>query len=258
MFDPVFLSHGSPTLPFDDEPARDFLKALANGRERPKAILMVSAHWETQRPTVNAVAINDTIHDFFGFLPELYQLYYPAPGSAELAERVADLLAKAGIASDIDRQRGLDHGAWVPLMLAYPKTDIPVVQLSVQSHLGPGHHLEVGRALAPLREEGVWIMASGSYTHDLSSLRSYAGQPEPAWVSDFADWFDCALAEGRTSDLIAYRKLAPHAVRNHPTEEHLLPLYVALGAAGPNVKACKLHQSTTFGVLRMDAYSFSG
>jgi 4,5-DOPA dioxygenase extradiol len=165
-------------------------------------------------------------------------------------------LADAGLSAATDNSRGLDHGAWVPLLLAWPDADIPVVQLSVQSQLGPGHHLEVGRAIAPLVDEGVLILASGSYTHDLSSWRGQAGMTEPEWVTDFADWFDAALTEGRTCDLLAYRRLAPNAQRNHPTEEHLLPLFVALGAAGPNAFAERLHASNTYGVLRMDAYAF--
>ena len=253
---PLFLSHGAPTLPFEDVGAREFLSGLATTLPRPRAILVISAHWETPVPTVNAVARNETIHDFAGFPAELYALTYPAPGDPELAERVAGLLAEAGLPVAVDTRRGLDHGAWVPLMLAWPEADIPVVQLSVQSYLGPGHHLGLGRALAPLTSEDVLIIGSGSFTHDLSSWRGHAGQAEPEWVTQFADWFDRALTEGRTPDLLAYRDLAPHAARNHPTEEHLLPLFVALGAAGPGAQAEHLHASNTYGVLRMDAYAF--
>ncbi len=207
-------------------------------------------------PTVNAVEKNATIHDFSGFPDALYQMHYPAPGDVQLADRVIDLLAEAGLSAATDASRGLDHGAWVPLMLAWPDADIPVVQLSVQSQLGPGHHLEVGRAIAPLAREGVLIIASGSYTHDLSSWRGQAGMAEPEWVTDFADWFDEALTGGHACDLLAYRRLAPNAQRNHPTEEHILPLFVALGAAGADVAAERLHSSNTYGVLRMDAYAF--
>jgi 4,5-DOPA dioxygenase extradiol len=256
MHPPIFLSHGAPTLPFEDAAARDFLRGLSASQPQPRAILMVSAHWETRIPTVNAVARNETIHDFRGFPDTLYQLSYPAPGDPELAARVIDLLGSAGLPSTVDSQRGLDHGAWVPLMLAWPGTDIPVVQLSVQSSLGPGHHLELGQALAPLTREGVQIIGSGSFTHDLSSWRQFDGSQEPDRVGAFADWFHAALVEQRTCDLLAYRRLAPHAARNHPTEEHILPLFVALGAAGPGAAAQRLHSSTTHGVLRMDAYSF--
>jgi 4,5-DOPA dioxygenase extradiol len=256
MVRPIFISHGAPTLPFEDVAARRFLEGLSALMPRPRAILVVSAHWETRTPTLNAVARNCTIHDFSGFPAELYRLQYPAPGDPELAERVSDLLGQAGLPTAINRQRGLDHGAWVPLMLAWPQADIPVLQLSVQGNLGPGHHLEVGRALAPLTEDDVLIAGSGSFTHDLSSWRGQAGMAEPEWVTQFADWIDLALVGGRTCDLLAYRQLAPHAVRNHPTEEHLLPLFVSLGAAGPGAPVQRLHASNTYGVLRMDAYAF--
>lgn len=256
MVRPIFLSHGAPTLPFEDVAARRFLEGLSAHMPRPRAILAVSAHWDTRTPTVNAVVQNGTIHDFSGFPAELYRLHYPAPGDPELAERLADLLGQAGLPAAIDRRRGLDHGAWVPLMLAWPEADIPVVQLSIQGNLGPGHHLEVGRALASLIEEGVLIVGSGSFTHDLSSWRGQAGMTEPEWVTQFADWFDVGLVNGHTSDLLAYRQLAPHAVRNHPTEEHLLPLFVSLGAAGLGAPVQRLHASNTYGVLRMDAYAF--
>ena len=176
MLRPLFLSHGAPTLPLEDVAARYFLEGLAPTIPRPRAILVVSAHWETRIPTVNAVEKNETIHDFAGFPEALYRLSYPAAGSAELAERVVDLLGDAGLSAATDNARGLDHGAWVPLMLIWPDADIPVVQLSVQSQLGPGHHLEVGRAIAPLTREGVLIIASGSYTHDLSSWRGQQGK----------------------------------------------------------------------------------
>lgn len=253
---PIFLSHGAPTLPFEAVPARDFLQGLSSLMPRPRAILVVSAHWETRIPTLNSVVQNATLHDFSGFPDALYRLTYPAPGDPGLAGRTVDLLAAAGLSATIDVRRGLDHGAWVPLMLAWPQADIPVVQLSVQSQLGPEHHLEVGRAIAPLTGEDVLILASGCFTHDLSSWRGQAEMAEPSWITDFADWFHAALSGGRIPDLLAYRRLAPNAARNHPTEEHLLPLFVALGAAGGGASARRVHQSTTYGVLRMDAYEF--
>jgi len=169
----LFLSHGAPTLPLTDTPARDFLKALAGRIERPRAILVISAHWETAVPTVNAIDSNKTIHDFGGFPRALYDLRYPAPGSPTVGARVADLLRAGGFDCNIDRRRGLDHGAWVPLLLMYPQADIPVLQLSVQPHLGPEHHLRVGRALAPLRREGILIVGSGGFTHDLAEFRGH-------------------------------------------------------------------------------------
>ena len=253
----LFLSHGAPTLPLTDTPARDFLTELGSGLTRPKAILVVSAHWETDRPAVNAVAWNETIHDFYGFPRALYDLRYPAPGSPQLADEIARYLRRAGFECDIDTKRGLDHGAWVPLSLIYPAADIPVVELSVQPRLGPEHHLRVGRALAPLREEGVLIIGSGSFTHDLSEFRGRElNEASPPWVTQFADWFDAALTRGRTDDLIHYADHAPYARKNHPTEEHLLPLFAALGAGGDATPPRRIHASSTYSVLRMDVYAF--
>jgi len=253
----LFLSHGAPTLPLTDTPARTFLNNAGRTLERPKAILVVSAHWETETPAVNAVALNETIHDFGGFPRALYELKYPAPGAPALAAAIATTLREAGFTCAIDTKRGLDHGAWVPLLLMYPQADIPVLQLSVQPHLGPLHHLRVGRALAALRQQGVLIIGSGSFTHDLSEFRGH-GPNDAAldWVNSFADWFHSALTKNETDALIDYRRQAPFAAKNHPTEEHLLPLYATLGAAGDDARAERLHASATYSVLRMDVYAF--
>lgn len=258
----LFLSHGSPMLPLLRTPARDFLAGLGAWVEarhgRPSAILVASAHWETAAPEVSAPAVNATIHDFYGFPPALYALTYPAPGAPALAERVDGLLSTAGVAGGIDHERGLDHGAWCPLLMAWPEADIPVAQISLQSHLGPDHHRRIGEALRPLRDEGVLIVGSGSWTHD---LRRFRGQPidapETADVAAFSTWMDQAVMEGRQADLLAYRTRAPYAVNQHPTEEHLLPLFVALGAGGPDAKPERLFSGTNYGILRMDAYAFA-
>ena len=258
MMPSLFLSHGAPTLALDPVPARDFLVGLGQTVGRPRAIVVASAHWETDVPTVNAVTVNDTIHDFGGFPQALYTLAYHAPGSTELAAQVVDLLGVAGIACRQDPHRGLDHGAWVPLLLAWPQHDIPVIQLSVQPRLGPGHHYQVGLALEALGQEDVLVIGSGSFTHNLRELAWHGeAAAEPTWSREFADWFDAALVAGRTCDLMSYRTLAPHAARNHPTDEHLLPIFVALGAGGRDAAARRLHSSTTYGALRMDAYVFS-
>jgi 4,5-DOPA dioxygenase extradiol len=259
MLPSLFVSHGAPTLPLTDAPARTFLEGLGDRLpERPRAILVVSAHWETAAPSLTAGEVNATIYDFDGFPRKLYDIRYPAPGSAWLVDKVAALIEGGGGVVTRDADRGLDHGAWVPLSLIYPDADIPVVQLSVQTRLGPEYHYRLGRLLAPLRAEGVLIVASGSFTHDLSSFREYfhaLHAPAPDWVDAFADWMSGAIDAGRIDDLIVYRRLGPHAARNHPTEEHLLPLFVALGAGEGGVPV-HLHQSTTHGVLRMDAFAF--
>lgn len=256
MLAPIFVSHGSPTLLFDDVPARDFLRELGRSMPRPKAIVVASAHWETEAPAVNAMPVSETIHDFYGFPQILFDQQYPAAGDPALAKRIAGMIEAAGLPVGVDAGRGLDHGAWVPLKLMYPDADIPVLQVSLQTHLGPAHHLRLGEILAPLAKEDVLILGSGSFTHDLRSVSWRGPNEEPDWVADFAEWMTRALAEGRTGDLVNYRALAPHAVKNHPTEEHILPLFVALGAGG-NAHADRLHKSLTFSVLRMDAYEFA-
>ena len=253
----LFVSHGSPTLPLEQGAATDFLRQLGPSLGRPKAILVVSAHWDTAQPAVSAAGHPETIYDFYGFPPELYRLRYPAPGAPGLAKRAAGLLADAGLQPQVDPQRGLDHGAWTSLMLMYPKADIPVTQLSIQSHLGPAHHVRLGEALRPLRDEGVLIFTSGGATHNLRELSYQRGNPVPQpWVLEFSEWLADAVLAGRREDLVGYREKAPHAVRNHPTDEHLIPLFVALGASGPGAAAQRLHSSISSSVISMDAYRF--
>jgi 4,5-DOPA dioxygenase extradiol len=246
----LFVSHGAPTLPFDPIPAREFLKGLGATLERPRGIVIATAHWETDAPAVAKVAVNGTIHDFHGFPQALYDLRYPAPGDAALSDRVAAL-----IGASIDTGRGLDHGAWVPLLLMYPAHDIPVVQIAVQPHKGVSHHIALGRALAPLREEGVLVIGSGSFVHNLRALdRRGPDAPQPDWSKAFADWMDTAIKARDDEALIHYRERAPNAVQAHPEDEHLLPLFVAYGAGGA---ATRLHDSHVYGSLRMDAYGFA-
>ena len=258
MLPTLFISHGSPMMPLRDQPARDFLLGLGGLLERPKAILVASAHWDTARPEITAVSVNTTIHDFFGFPPALYELVYPAPGDAALAGEIAAILTAQGLPTNTDITRGLDHGAWVPLLLMYPEHDIPTMQLSLQSYLGTEHHLLLGKALASLRELGVLVIGSGGLTHNLGRQRAPdENSPSAPDVDAFADWMHHALIEGRTDDLLDYRRQAPYAAAQHPTDEHLLPLYVAMGASGENAKATRLHASTSYGVLRMDTYAFN-
>ncbi|HUA76601.1 MAG TPA: class III extradiol ring-cleavage dioxygenase [Acetobacteraceae bacterium] len=256
----LYLSHGSPMTAISETKARHFLAGLGAMLPRPRAILVVSAHWETAAPMVNAVGRNETIHDFFGFPEALFAISYPAPGAPEIAEDVAARLKAAGFAAGIDRARGLDHGAWVPLCLAYPAADIPVLQLSVQTELGPRHHLMLGEALAGLRAEGILVLGSGSFTHDLRRFRvgrPGIDAPETEDVAEFSAWMDAHIRAHDVEGLVEYRRLAPHAADEHPTEEHLLPLYVALGAAGAAAGAKRLHSSVEYGFLRMDAYEFA-
>lgn len=250
-----FISHGSPTLLFDKVAARDFLINFSKDIPKPDAILVISAHWETKNPTINSLETNNLIYDFYGFPNELYQVNYAPKGAPNLASEIVEILSKAGLNADIDTNRGLDHGAWIPLKLMYPNAEIPVLQLSIQSHLGPGHHYEIGRALSTLREKNILIIGSGSFTHNLHEIK-WNGGAEENWSQEFSNWFHEALNDGQICDLLSYRRLAPFAEKNHPRDEHLLPIFVALGAATPNAKATRIHSSATFGSLRMDAYSF--
>jgi 4,5-DOPA dioxygenase extradiol len=254
MPNPLFISHGPPTLPLSPSPARGFLATLAGQHPRPRSILVVSAHFQAAAPTLTAHPNPETVHDFFGFPEPLYSLDYPAPGDPGLAQTLALGLQGQGWAARISEGRGLDHGAWVPLMLMYPAADIPVVQLSLVRDQGPEYHWRLGRALRALVGEGVLILGSGSLTHNLGELDWSDAAPTAPWVTAFANWFAARIEAGEGA-LLDYRAQAPHAVRNHPTEEHLLPLFVALGASATGRGRC-LHSSVQMGVLAMDAYAF--
>jgi 4,5-DOPA dioxygenase extradiol len=253
-FPAVFVSHGAPTLALEQNSTVEFLKRLGKELGRPAAILCVSAHWSTQAPAVGGAERPETIHDFGGFSEELYRMRYPAPGAPALAGRVRELLGEIGLACTISLTRGLDHGAWVPLKLIYPEADVPVTQLSVQTPLGTEHHLRLGRALAPLREESVLILATGSATHNLSRIGR--GEAPPEWAREFDEWLYRKISDGALEELLDYRRLAPHASVAHPTEEHLLPLFVAMGAGAGEVRGRSLHSGWTWGSLSMAAYGF--
>ncbi|MDE2195642.1 MAG: dioxygenase [Gammaproteobacteria bacterium] len=247
----LFVSHGSPMLALDaSNPAHGFLKSLGASLPRPEAILVVSAHWETATPRITGAEHPDTIHDFYGFPEPLYELRYPASGNHALAKQAAMLLNPA---ASVDPIRGLDHGAWVPLLLMFPQVDIPVLQLSLQTPLGPAHHLKLGEALAPLREQGVLIIGSGGATHNLREY-FHASADGTGVYQAFADWLHDTLSRDDREALRHYRTRAPDAARNHPTEEHFLPLLVAVGAGGR--KATRLHASFDRS-LAMDAYAFA-
>lgn len=259
----LFLSHGSPMMALEPSPARDFLAGLGSLLPRPRAILVVSAHhdaaYQGGRATVTASAAPPTIHDFGGFPDELFAMRYPAPGDPALAKRVVDLLAAADLTVTADPDRGLDHGAWVPLSLMYQQADIPVVQLSIASNASPEWHYALGQALTPLRDDGVLIVGSGSITHNLRALfstRLPIDAAAPTWVTDFANWIAERMAADAVDDVLHSVERAPHGADNHPTLDHILPLFVAMGAGGTPLQAERLHHSVTYGLLAMDVYAF--
>ena len=254
-----FVPHGAPTFALRPGAAGAALAAAANALPQPRAIIIVSAHWDTAVPTVGFADRPETIHDFWGFPEELYALRYPATGCREGAEAVAQAIETAGLVVERDATRGLDHGAWLPLRLMLPNADVPVIPLSIQSHGGPKQAYQLGRALVPLADQGFLTIASGNLTHNLRDYQraTLDGGRTPAYVREFADWLAERLAANDLPALLDYRQLAPGAVQAHPSEEHLLPLFVALGAGGENAQARRLHAGIDDYVLAMDAYAFS-
>lgn len=253
----LFLSHGSPMLAIEDSSAGRFLDGLGAQLPRPRAIVVASAHFECERPSVGAAAQPATVHDFGGFPPELYQIRYPAPGAPELAEDIAERLSEAGLAPGIRLNQGLDHGVWVPLRRSYPQADIPVVPLSVNPRADAAYHFALGRTLAPLRDDGVLVIGSGGFVHNLRDLDwAHRDAPMPPWAAEFAAWMCERLEAHDIEALLDWERQAPNPRKAHPTVEHLMPLFVALGAGGESAPVRSLHRSHEFGSLALDAFAF--
>ena len=254
----LFVPHGAPTFALAPGAAGAALKTQAAALQQPRAIVIVSPHWQTEVATVGTADRLETIHDFYGFPEALYAIRYPASGCREGAEVVAAALAAAGLDVRHDRQRGLDHGAWVPLRLMYPDADVPVIPLSLPRTATPAEACRLGLALAPLAQQGFLVIGSGSLTHNLRDFQNtfHNGGDGAGYVRAFADWFASHLAAGDVEALLDYRRRAPEAVRAHPSEEHLLPLFVALGAGGPGAHAHRFHSGIDDYVIAMDAYAF--
>lgn len=269
MLPTLFLSHGSPMHALGDSRASRGWRELAARLPRPRAILMASAHWESELPMVSTAAKPETIHDFGGFPEPLYQIRYAAPGAPAVAEAALVALKRAGFTASAVAGRGLDHGAWVPLLHLVPNADVPVAQISVQTQFDAAHHLRLGRALAPLARAGVQIIGSGHLTHNLREFmaafhrhRGNGGDADPqeapaAYVVEFADWIAKVLERGDDSALANWLTLAPHARRAHPSDEHFLPLPFAYGAAGEKPRVERIDLGVEGGVLAMDAFLFS-
>jgi 4,5-DOPA dioxygenase extradiol len=253
----LFLSHGSPMHAVDPGAAGRAWAALGRELPRPRAVLIASAHWETSVPLLTGNPAPQTIHDFGGFPDELFRLQYAAPGDPALAAHAVALLKAAGVAAGIDGCRGRDHGAWVPLRWMYPEADVPVVQLAIQPELGAAHHLRVGRALAPLAGDAVLIIGSGHTTHNLRDWMSNPRRQEPLrYAQVFAEWVHDRLTAADVDALVAWREQAPEAARAHPTDEHFLPLFIALGAAAAGGKVERFVGGFEAGALAMDSYRF--
>jgi len=260
----LFVPHGSPMFALGPGAAGSALAAVARRIERPRAIVVVSPHWETAVPTVGSATRLDTLHDFAGFDPRLYDVRYPATGCPEAARQVVDALQAAGLPAEFDPERGLDHGAWVPLRLMYPDADVPVVPLSLQHAGGPRHAWRVGQAMADLaRRAGFLVVCSGNITHNLDDWRQARmgaargiTDTTPPYVRRFADWVHGRLSRRSDEELFDYRAIEASGRRAHPRDEHLLPLFTALGAAGPDARPVAFHRGVGEHVLAMDGYEF--
>ncbi len=248
----LFIAHGAPDLPLSGTPARAFTQSLGARFPKLEAILVISAHWEARVPTLGTAAAPDTVHDFGGFDERLYDLRYRARTSPKVIAEIAAALKEAGIAYSEDPRRGYDHGVWIPLLLAFPKADVPVIQLSLRRGASAEENMALGRALAPLREKGVLIVGSGATVHNLRAL-AREGSPAPDWARAVDDGIVAAIESGDTASLLKLPETQIGRIA-HPTPEHLMPLYVALGAGGGRGRA--LHRSFSWGSISMTSFAF--
>ena len=254
----LFVSHGAPLFAMEAGSTGPALarwgQTLRKNFASLRGVVVMSPHWMAPTPWVMTSAQPATWHDFGGFPPALYALQYPAPGSPALAHEVIALLQSAGMAAQGDAERPFDHGAWVPLMHLCAQADLPVVQVALPSQAGPAEVYAMGVALRSLRQSGVLVMGSGSMTHNLREF--FGGEREPApYVLEFSRWIEEALLRGDLAALLDYRRRAPHAARAHPTDDHFLPLFFALGAAGDDLRPDYLSREVMYGVLAMDAFA---
>jgi 4,5-DOPA dioxygenase extradiol len=264
---PIFVSHGSPMTALEPGAAGAFMQRLGPAIDatfgRPKAVLAISGHMLTRQPVLLAAARHEAVYDFGGFDPKLRTLRYDVPGAPALAERALGLLAAAGIQAQVVSEGGLDHGTWTPLRYLYPDADIPVLPLAWVPTDSPESQQWLGQALAPLTHEGVLVMGSGSITHNLSLFmqgRPAIDAPEYPASQTFRDWWADAAAKQDWAALHNYRQQAPHAVAMHPSDEHLLPWFVAAGAGAGSgdhdAAPVRLHAGAAYAYIGMDAYAF--
>ena len=251
----IFVSHGAPTFAIEPSKLTPQLNALGKTLSTVRAILVVSPHWQSQGVKVGTTSTPETIHDFGGFPAALYKLQYPATGAPEIAKEVIELLTLAGWPTRQDESRGLDHGAWVPLMHLLPHADIPVFQVSMPHDLDAKTAFALGQALEPLRGQGIMILASGSMTHNLYEFRYGDARPD-LYATEFTDWVLGTVIKHDTVKLLDNRSLAPHAQRAHPTDEHFLPLLIAMGATSKQDQVTVLDGGVDHGVLSMESYAW--
>jgi 4,5-DOPA dioxygenase extradiol len=254
----LFVPHGAPTFALNPGAAGAAMAQVAQSFESPRAIVVLSPHWETALPTVGTGTQLETIHDFSGFDSRLYDIRYPATGCPEAAKLVVAALQAQGFEVRQDPARGLDHGAWVPLRHMFPDADVPVVPLSIQTQGGPGHAYRIGQALAQLAKGNMLIVASGNVTHNLRDYGSarMSGGLTPAYVHTFAEWVHARMASRDVDALLNYRQASADGARAHPSEDHFLPLFTALGAAGADAQPEAYFRGVSDYVIAMDGYRF--
>ena len=251
----LFISHGAPDLALSDAPARRFLERLGRRLKRPNAIVVASAHNEARGgPRVRAPRRFRTWHDFGDFDRRLFDMRYEPEGAGAVADEAVGLLREAGFAPVRDEGDAIDHGAWVPLSLLFPEADVPVAAVSIDPAQGSHWHERIGAAFAPLRQRNVLLIGSGSISHNLGAVFASRPGEDRFWVDGFTAWLEEAIRSGDRDRLLAAMEEAPDAARNHPTDEHLLPLFFAAGAGG--AKGARLHHSYDRELLAMDAYAF--
>lgn len=260
----LFISHGAPLFAIDAGASGPALTRLGERLKQQagaglRGVVIMSPHWMARAPAVMSTDKPQTWHDFGGFPPELYKLEYPAAGAPALAAEVGNLLREHGIEAQSDAKRPFDHGAWVPLMHLFPKADVPVVQLALPAGWGPGQVYAMGQALQPLRDRGVLLVGTGSMTHNLSEFFGGQREAEP-YVVEFSRWVEAAIERGDLAALLDYRSQAPHASRAHPSDDHFLPLFFALGAGGfgqgdAPVKPGYVSREVMYGILAMDSFA---
>ncbi len=251
----LFLSHGAPLLALDASPTARFLDGLGRSLPTPRAIVVISAHYTATRVRVTAGVAPRTLYDFGGFPPELYRIDYPARGEPPLARTLVERLREAGIEAQADAAAGFDHGVWVPLRRMYPDAELPVVALSVVAHADAAWHLGYGAALATLRAEGVLVIGSGGFVHNLGLLGA-DGTPPSAWAQAFREWLGGRIDRGESHIAADWLARAPYPRLAHPSPEHLLPLFVAWGAAGADSPGRLIHDAWSWSNLGLQCFAF--
>ncbi|MGI2175850.1 DODA-type extradiol aromatic ring-opening family dioxygenase [Shewanella ulleungensis] len=255
---PLFISHGSPMMAVEKSQTSRFLQQLGQAIPTPSAIVVFSAHFDVKHDVIiTAGQQPETIHDFYHFPDELYQIRYPAPGAPKLAQRIATLFADSNINAKLDSQQGWDHGVWIPLRLMYPQANIPIVQISINTRIGAAQNYRYGQLLAQLKNDNILIIGSGGISHNLAEVFKRTKTVNGVdMMNQFRHWVEDKLVNNDIESLLNYQQLAPHAKFNHPTPEHFLPLMSVLGASD-NTRANKIHHDVEYELLALDAYSFS-